>query len=69
MPGSVTDGAAETCEKGPTSARSHHRNGTENPPQDPDLRRVVEAWPTLPAPIRAGIVAMVEVSKRGGDNR
>ncbi len=26
---------------------------------DPDLAWVVEAWPTLPAAIRAGILAMV----------
>ena len=62
MPGSVTDGIAETCEKAPTSARSHHRNRPENPSQDADLRRVVEAWPTLPDPVRASIVAMIEAT-------
>ncbi len=36
--------------------------GIENDPQDPDLRRLVEAWPTLPDPVRAGIVAMVEAT-------
>jgi hypothetical protein len=29
---------------------------------DPDLAAIVDAWPTLPEPIRAGIVAMVKAS-------
>lgn len=29
---------------------------------DPALRRVVEAWPTLPKPVRAGIVEMVKAA-------
>ena len=28
--------------------------------ESPDLARVVAAWPTLPEPVRAGIVAMIE---------
>ena len=32
---------------------------------DPELAAVVEAWPTLPEAIRAGIVAMVKVSEDG----
>ena len=28
-----------------------------------DLRRLIDAWPTLPDPVRAGILAMVEVAK------
>jgi hypothetical protein len=34
------------------------------PPVDPDLRAVVAAWPTLPEPIKAGLVAMVRASAR-----
>ena len=30
----------------------------------PDLRDVVEAWPSLPEPVRAGIVAMVKASSK-----
>ena len=29
---------------------------------DPDLARVLEAWPTLPEALRAGIVAMVKAA-------
>jgi hypothetical protein len=29
----------------------------------PDLALVVDAWPTLPEPIRAGIMAMVKASQ------
>jgi hypothetical protein len=28
-------------------------------PIDPDLRRLIDAWPTLPEALRAGILAMV----------
>jgi hypothetical protein len=31
---------------------------------DPDLARVVEAWPALPEAIRAGIVAMVRAAAK-----
>ena len=30
---------------------------------DPQLAAVVEAWPTLPEPIKAGILAMVRAAK------
>jgi hypothetical protein len=29
-------------------------------PADPDLNRLVDAWPTLPAPVRAAILELVE---------
>jgi len=30
--------------------------------QDPDLQAIIIAWPSLPLPVRAGIVAMVRAS-------
>jgi hypothetical protein len=36
------------------------------PPVDPDLARLVEAWPALPAALKAGILAMVKASADGG---
>ncbi len=32
------------------------------PPIDPDLAALIGAWPTLPAALRAGIVAMVRAA-------
>jgi len=32
-------------------------------PFDPELAAVVEAWPTLPEPIKAGILAMVQAAE------
>ena len=32
------------------------------PGADSNLARLIEAWPTLPEPIRAGIVAMIDAS-------
>jgi hypothetical protein len=31
---------------------------------DPDLARIVDAWPTLPEAVRAGIVAMVKAATK-----
>jgi hypothetical protein len=33
------------------------------PPMDPDLQRLLAAWPTLPESIRVGILAMIATSK------
>ena len=32
--------------------------------KDPDLASVLESWPTLPEPMRPGIVAMVKAARR-----
>ncbi len=32
---------------------------SEEAPTDPDLQRLIEAWPTLPKPVKAGVVAMM----------
>jgi hypothetical protein len=33
--------------------------GAQETLNDPDLAAVVDAWPTLPQPIKAGILAMI----------
>ena len=38
--------------------------GDRSPLDDPDLAAVVAAWPGLPEPIRAGIVAMVKAASK-----
>ena len=35
----------------------------ENGPSDPELAAVVEAWPTLPEAIKAGILAIVRCAE------
>lgn len=37
--------------------------GAQNGPFDADLAAVVTAWPTLPAAIKAGILAMIGAAK------
>jgi len=34
-------------------------------PIDPDLQRVIDAWPNLPEAVKAGILAMVKASGKG----
>jgi len=34
------------------------------PENDPDLATVIAAWPSLPEPIKAGIVAMVNAAQK-----
>jgi hypothetical protein len=33
-------------------------------PEDADLRRLVDAWPGLPTPIRVGIMAMISAAEQ-----
>ena len=61
------------------SASAAHGRCTESPdgPTDPvvtglddaDLRSVVAAWPTLPEPIRAGLLALVKAASGAGGGR
>ena len=44
----------------PVTDSSSDSSSSGNPPLDDDLRHLIAAWPTLPDPVRAGIVAMVE---------
>lgn len=37
--------------------------GAPEAPIDPDLAMIIEAWPTLPESIKAGIVAMIRAAE------
>lgn len=54
-----TDHTAFSGEGAAKSGAVHH---CQELPADPDLARLVEAWPELPQPIRAAIVAMVDAA-------
>jgi hypothetical protein len=45
------------------------RSRPDTVPLAPDLAAVVSAWPTLPEPIRAGILAMVRAASGEGGGR
>ncbi|MFK7883675.1 MAG: hypothetical protein AB8F26_05775 [Phycisphaerales bacterium] len=36
------------------------------PPADPALGKLVSLWPSLPAHVRAGVMAMIEYADRDG---
>ena len=54
IPHDSSAGAAPALQMGRISAVS-----------DPDLRLLTEAWPTLPDPLKAGILAMVKAAVGG----
>jgi len=46
----------------PHAASAAINNTTESHVTDPNLARLITAWPTLPQAVKAGIVAMVRAS-------
>jgi len=60
--GSTSDGETETCEGASASPSSFP--STRPQETDPDLLAMTEAWPHLPEPLRAGIVAMVRAAQQ-----
>jgi hypothetical protein len=48
-----------SAERGTESGTLPDDSSEKRPAMDADLAEVVNAWPTLSAPIRAGILAMI----------
>ncbi|MFN5946518.1 MAG: hypothetical protein ACK5Q4_14410 [Phycisphaerae bacterium] len=46
----------------PRSTTQPAAEPTRATPTDPDLAAIIAAWPTLPAAMRAGVVAMVKAA-------
>ena len=55
----MTDSPEKTRAGSGSGAESGALSG-DPAPIDTDLRRLIDAWPTLPDPVRAGIIAMVK---------
>jgi hypothetical protein len=34
-------------------------------PSDSELARIITAWPSLPKPVRAGVLAMIDAASKG----
>ena len=49
---------AEHC-----AAKLNHKQDNKRILQDPELASVIDAWPILPEPIKAGILAMVQAAR------
>ena len=48
-----------TCEHGELTPGDAHGDSQAIETVDPRLARLIDAWPSLPRPVKAGIVAMV----------
>ncbi len=57
---SVSSDDADTCDGNPGRLSIHLATILQN---HPELASVVESWPTLPEPVRVGILAMVRSSQ------
>ena len=62
---SANTAESTVSEADPSSNASLSRECT---PTDADLRRLMDAWPALPEPIRAGILAMVAAAAGPSDD-
>lgn len=71
QPPSITTDPTGTCEHTPDNHRHYAdscgQNGPASEPVDPQLARLVAAWPDLPEPIRRAMLAMVEAGGNGGE--
>jgi hypothetical protein len=56
-------GLATTLSAACTNACTSEGENANAEPIAPDLQVIIDAWPTLPGPIRAGVVALVNASK------
>ncbi len=62
--GDTQTGEAESEAVGPDSDSDAHPDDAGLPgPVDPDLFRIIAAWPALPAEVKVGIGAMVKAAK------
>jgi hypothetical protein len=69
MAGTGFEPAQESPGNSPSAIQSDAKSGAfgaEYCPCDADLAVVVEAWPSLPEALRAGILAMIRASRSAG---
>ena len=58
---------SRTAERASISPSSSPSSCAQKPSKtDPDLAKLINAWPTLPEPLKAGIRAMVEAARSSG---
>lgn len=69
LPDSGKDGQVQELreEEGQLAAQGTARSAENRPatPADADLARIIDAWPTLPEAVKAGILAMVAATGKG----
>ncbi len=61
---SVTSVVDEAYDHSDAARSAGVSNAAQNPPSDPDLATMIEAWPTLPPAIRAAAIAVVRSAIR-----
>ena len=60
---STTHDQTGACESRSATPSSSPSSSGGNPPLNDDLRGLIDAWPSLPEPVRVGIVAMVRAAR------
>ncbi len=66
IPGRVVEQRGEHKGQFASGARGAEPDEVETRGTDPDLRRVVLAWPELPEPMKAAVLALISVVDAGG---
>ena len=64
MPG----GDRSSTATGPCSDKQNDKHSDKRILQDPELAKVIAAWPELPDPVKAGILAMVKAATQPDKN-
>ncbi len=62
VPSDGGKGLAPTTSAACTTACTSEDESTNAEPIDHDLQAIMDAWPTLPAPIKVGILALVNAA-------
>ena len=47
-----------------SAAKLNHKQDHKRILEDPELARLIDTWPDLPEPVKAGILAMVQAARQ-----
>jgi hypothetical protein len=59
LPAAITQNTNDLGNQPSSRAAKSGADSAASAPSDPDLARLIDAWPTLPGPIRRAVLALV----------